>query len=69
MSGYKRNDNMPMTVNDLLGVLSQIKSKPPKVYQKIIDKPIRMSSEEEGNETGRLWSVVVSRGEITLWPA
>jgi hypothetical protein len=70
MAGYERNDHKPMTLNDLMGVLAQVKIKEAKTWEKMKDKPIRMSSDEEGNSFAHLWSVDIAKtGEITLWPA
>ena len=65
---YGRKDNKPMTLKDFLVVLGQLQQENPKAYGKIINKPIKMSCDEEGNGFGKLYSVEIG-SEITLWPA
>ena len=61
---FARSDNKPLTLGDLKGILNSIK------VTDHLNKPIIMSSDEEGNDMLKLWSVDVSDdGEVTLWPA
>ena len=69
MPSYSRNDNKPLTLRDLLGMLGEVKQKKPAQWAKIIEKPITMSSDEEGNDMLKLWSVDIESKGITLWPA
>jgi hypothetical protein len=60
---HYRKDNKPLTGKDLLGILKRL----PKHF---LDKPVKVSGDEEGNTIGDLYTVEIDRsGVITLWPA
>jgi hypothetical protein len=42
----------------------------PAIERSLFDKPVVMSSDEEGNDMLHLWGIEVSKtGTVTLWPA
>ena len=66
---FSRRDNKPMTLYDLVGVLNSI-NRDPTIERSIFEKPVIMSSDEEGNDMLKLSFVDVSKtGQVTLWPA
>jgi hypothetical protein len=61
-------DNTPMTGMMLLQSLAKMYHDPE--LKPALEKPITMSSDEEGNDMLKLWQMDVSKtGAITLWPA
>lgn len=58
-----REDRGPMTIKILLQVVQDNKNKLD------FDKPIIMSSDEEGNEMLKLFGIEIDRKQITLYPA
>lgn len=59
-------DNKPLTGLGLLKTLHTLYKEDPAA----LDKPITMSSDEEGNDMLSLWSIDIDKtGNITLWPA
>jgi len=61
-----RSDNRPLSLRDLIGVLKGMEGDSKMAF----DKPVVMSSDEEGNDMLCLWSIEVSKaGVVTLWPA
>ena len=60
-----RKDNKPWTIRELKAILDSIPECP------ALDKPIRMSCDEEGNDTSlKLYGIEIAKsGEILLWPA
>ena len=66
---FSRSDNKPLTLRDLDSVINQMNGDPA-IERSLFDKPVVMSSDEEGNDMLHLWSVEVSKtGEVTLRPA
>lgn len=60
---YSHKDNKALTTRELKALLSSIDDK-------ALDKPVTMSSDEEGNEMLSLVSVDIHKsGKVTLWPA
>ena len=60
---YTRSDNKPITLRDLHTTLSKIKNPD-------WDRPVIMSSDEEGNEMLSLYGIEISKtGQVTLWLA
>jgi hypothetical protein len=60
---FTREDNKAMTINTLLQILKDNRSKLD------FDKPLIMSSDEEGNEMLSLYGVEINKKQITLYPA
>jgi hypothetical protein len=69
MPSFSRKDNKPLTLRDLLAMLGRTKVDKPKVYEKMLDKPVTMSSDEEGNDMLKLVMVDIESKGVTLWPA
>jgi hypothetical protein len=64
---FSRKDNKPMTLYDLIGVVSLI-NRDPTIERSLFEKPVIVAS--EGNDMLNLWSIDVSKtGQVTLWPA
>ena len=57
---YSRKDNKPLTVRELFAILRLITN---------MDKPVTMSSDEEGNEMLQLCMIEIHKGNVTLYPA
>ena len=57
------SDNKPMTLRDLISILGR------QADPKLLDKPITMSSDEEGNDMLSLQGIEITKQGITLWPA
>jgi hypothetical protein len=61
---FARKDNKPLTLRELKGILSLVKT------EASLNLPIMLSSDEEGNNFHHLWSVDVDAvGQVTFWPA
>ena len=58
-----RADNEPMTLNTLLQILQDNRSKLD------FNKPIIMSSDEEGNEMLSLFGIEIHKKQVTFYPA
>ena len=59
-----RKDNKPMTVRELRSII-QVESK---TNPELLDKPVTMSSDEEGNDMFNLQGIEITKQGITLWP-
>jgi len=59
-----RKDNKPMTVRELRSII-QVESK---TNPELLDKPVTMSSDEEGNDMFNLHGIEITKQGITLWP-
>jgi hypothetical protein len=67
---FRREDNSAMTLRDMLKILAEEKISNPKRFAKALDKPVYMSSDEEGNSTGKLYGIEIAiKGVVTLWPS
>jgi hypothetical protein len=65
---FARNDRKPLTPLDLVGILEKLQQYP-KDWEKMKHKPIKMSSDEEGNDIMHLDNIeILASGQITLWP-
>ena len=62
MPSYFDPNNKSITVRQLKNLLETVK-------QKDLDKPVVMSSDEEGNDMLQLWRIEIHKGQVTLWPA
>jgi hypothetical protein len=57
---YSRKDNKPLTIRETLAILKSVEN---------VDKPVTMSSDEEGNDMLQLCMVEIHNGNVTLYPA
>jgi hypothetical protein len=64
MTILARTDKKPMTGLDLFNTLLDIKQKTPET----LNKPLYMSSDEEGNSMNELYGIETSNRGIKLWP-
>lgn len=60
---FTLENNGPMSINTLLQILKDNKNKLD------FNKPIIMSSDEEGNEMLSLFGIEIHKKQITLYPA
>lgn len=62
---YANKDNKPLTLRELKAILNKVKG------TLALDRPVLMSSDEEGNDILKLWGVEIEDkgGQVTLWPA
>jgi hypothetical protein len=66
---YSRSDGKAMTVKELFALLTKL-NQDSKMTSKVLDSPVVVSSDEEGNDMQELAFVEVSRsGVVSLYPA
>jgi hypothetical protein len=54
-----------MTIRDMvLSIQKEYKKNP-----EFLDKPVTMSSDEEGNDMLKLYGIEITKQGVTLWPA
>ena len=64
-----RKDNKALTLGTLYDTLFKLRSDP-KMTPADWQRPVVMSSDEEGNDMLHLWGIEVSKsGSVILWPA
>lgn len=67
---FERKDRKPLTLGEFLMFIELSSIQDSKNFEKAKDKPVMMSSDEEGNEIMLLHCIDITKeGQITLWPA